>query len=84
MTINLPEDLERSIRAEIHSGHFASADELVAQAVRSFLRQPKSPQADPGLGSIGAMRDAADELDEIVTDVMKHRREETWRDISVE
>jgi Arc/MetJ-type ribon-helix-helix transcriptional regulator len=84
MTIHLPEDLERSVRAEVHSGHFASVDELVAQAVRSFLRQPKSPQVDPGLGSIGAMRDAADELDQIVADAMKHRREEKWRDVSVE
>ena len=30
------------------------------------------------------MRDAADELDEIVADAMKHRREEKWRDVSVE
>jgi hypothetical protein len=30
------------------------------------------------------MRDAAAELDEIVADAMKKRREETWRDISVE
>ena len=40
--------------------------------------------ANSGLGSIGAMRDAADELDEIVADAMKRRQEETWRDISVE
>jgi Arc/MetJ-type ribon-helix-helix transcriptional regulator len=84
MTTHLPEDVESSISAAVHSGYFASADELVTQAVRSFLRQQKAPQADPGLGSIGAMRDADDELDQIVADAMKHRREEKWRDISVE
>jgi Arc/MetJ-type ribon-helix-helix transcriptional regulator len=84
MTIHLPEDVKNSISAAVHSGRFASADDLVAQAVRSFLRQQKAPQADAGLGSIGAMRDAADELDQIVADAMKHRREEKWRDISVE
>ena len=84
MIIHLPEDVESSISAAVHSGHFASAEELVAQAVRSFLRQQKAPKSDPGLGSIGAMRDAADELDEIVADAIKHRREEEWRDISVE
>jgi hypothetical protein len=63
---------------------FDPADDLVAQAVRLFLRQQKAPQADAGLGCIGAMRDAADEPDEIVADAMKHRREEKWRDISVE
>jgi Arc/MetJ-type ribon-helix-helix transcriptional regulator len=42
MTINLPKDLESSIRAEVLSGHFPSEDDLVAAAVRAFLRpQPK-------------------------------------------
>jgi Arc/MetJ-type ribon-helix-helix transcriptional regulator len=84
MTINLPEDLERSVRAKVHSGLFSSADELVAQAVRTFLHQIPAHPADTGLGSIGAMADAADQLDEIVADAMKHRREDGWRDISVE
>ncbi len=39
MTIHLPDDLGGSVRAEVESGHFASADEVVAEAVRSFLRQ---------------------------------------------
>jgi hypothetical protein len=30
------------------------------------------------------MRDAADELDEIVADAYRKRREEPWRDIPVE
>jgi hypothetical protein len=36
------------------------------------------------MGSIGAMRDAADELDEIVADAMKRRKEEPWRVIAGE
>jgi len=28
---------------------------------------------------LGVLRDAADELDEIVEDAMRRRREETWR-----
>ena len=90
MTIHLPKDIESSIEAAVHSGHFASADELVAQAVRSFLRQPKSPQANAGLGSIGAMRDDSDPLlgsmsdhaelmDQIVEDAMQHREQQPWR-----
>ena len=48
MIIHLPEDVESSISAAVHSGHFASADELVAQAVRSFLcsRNPRSQTQD--------------------------------------
>jgi len=84
MTINLPDDLERSVRAQVNRGLFPSADELVAQAVRSFLHEPPTRPATNGLGSIGAMADAGDELDEVVADAMKHRREDGWRDISVE
>jgi Arc/MetJ-type ribon-helix-helix transcriptional regulator len=88
MTIHLPSDLENSLRAEVSSGHFASLDEAMAEAVRLLLRnrsqrRPETPP-DTGLGSIGAMRDAAEELDEIVADAYRKRREEPWRDISVE
>jgi Arc/MetJ-type ribon-helix-helix transcriptional regulator len=88
MTIHLPSDLETSLRAEVSSGHFASLDDAMAEAVRLLLRDrtQRQPEASPntGLGSIGAMRDAADELDEIVADAYRKRREEPWRDISVE
>ena len=46
MTIYLPEDLANSIRAEVLSGHFASEDEMVAAAVRDYLRR-KHVQARP-------------------------------------
>ena len=39
MTIHLPEDLANSIRAEVLSGHFPSEDEMVAAAVRDYLRR---------------------------------------------
>jgi Arc/MetJ-type ribon-helix-helix transcriptional regulator len=43
MNIHLPSDLERSIRAEVASGHFASVDEAMAEAARLLLRrQPKA------------------------------------------
>lgn len=39
MTINLPENLERSILAEVDSGRFASVDVAIAEAVRLLLGQ---------------------------------------------
>ena len=39
MTIHLPEDLESPVRAEVLSGQFASEDDLVAAAVRAYLRR---------------------------------------------
>ena len=87
MTIHLPQDLESSLKAKVSSGHFASLDDAMAEAVRLLLRdhKPSQPAASPnaGLGSIGAMRDDADELDEIVADAYR-KRQEPWRDISVE
>jgi Arc/MetJ-type ribon-helix-helix transcriptional regulator len=89
MTIHLPKELESSIQAAVHSGHFATVDDAMAEAARLLLRNlqhrpyPSIDEAshDPVLGS---MRDAADELDEIVADAYRKRREETWRDIDVE
>jgi Arc/MetJ-type ribon-helix-helix transcriptional regulator len=39
MTIHLPDDLANSIQAELLKGHFVSEDELVAAAVRDYLRR---------------------------------------------
>ena len=83
MTIQLPTDLEDSVTAAVESGRFGSADELVAQAVRSLLDAPvdgpNDPPADPSLGSIGFMRDAADELDAIVAEIYRRRPTQTLR-----
>jgi Arc/MetJ-type ribon-helix-helix transcriptional regulator len=36
MTIHLPHEVERDILAEVHSGHFASVDDALTAAWRSF------------------------------------------------
>jgi Arc/MetJ-type ribon-helix-helix transcriptional regulator len=46
MTIHLPEDLETSVRAEVDRGRFASADEAVAEAVRTYFRAATVPAPD--------------------------------------
>jgi Arc/MetJ-type ribon-helix-helix transcriptional regulator len=84
MTIHLPHDLESSIQTAVHNGRFASVDDAMAEAARLLLREISHAQPEPnaaGMGSIGAMREAADELDDIVADAMKRRREEPWRAI---
>ena len=92
MTIHLPHELESSIKAAVSSGRFASVDDAMAQAARLLLREIKQTPQDAKLTDavaepdplLGSMPDAADELDEIVADAMKRRREEPWRAISVE
>jgi Arc/MetJ-type ribon-helix-helix transcriptional regulator len=78
MTINLPRDLESSVRAEVLSGHFANEDDMVAAAVRAYLHQRHQEQltAKPsGLGSIGALHE--DELPGEAADrSMKNRHAE--------
>jgi Arc/MetJ-type ribon-helix-helix transcriptional regulator len=90
MTIHLPNDLERSIHAAVQGGHFATVDEAMAKAAHLLLQELKQEPTlvtavvEAGLGSIGFMRDAADELDEIVADAYRKRREETWREFDLE
>jgi Arc/MetJ-type ribon-helix-helix transcriptional regulator len=84
MKIHLPYDLETSIQTAVRNGRFASVDDAMAEAARLLLREigEGQPQRNAaGVGSIGAMREAADELDEIVADAMKRRQEEPWREI---
>ena len=38
MTINLPEDIESSIRAQVQDGHFASVDDAMVAAARLLIR----------------------------------------------
>ena len=67
MTIHLPNDVEGSIEAFVQNGRFASVDEAMTKAAHLLLQElkqeakPVAAGAKSGLGSIGAMRDAADE-----------------------
>jgi Arc/MetJ-type ribon-helix-helix transcriptional regulator len=89
MTINLPDDLERFLRAEVQRGHFASEEDAIAEAVRLLKQQLRQAATTPtGVGQpvvttpdpvLGAMRDAADEMDEIVVEAMMHREHQPWR-----
>jgi Arc/MetJ-type ribon-helix-helix transcriptional regulator len=46
MTIHLPPEIESSIQAAVYGGHFASADDAIAEAWRAYLQQrTQAPQA---------------------------------------
>jgi Arc/MetJ-type ribon-helix-helix transcriptional regulator len=79
MTIHLPQDIESSIQAAVHSGHFASVDDALAEAWRLFQLHQQSPAPASGQGLIGALRDDADLLDQVVEHAMKVREELPWR-----
>jgi Arc/MetJ-type ribon-helix-helix transcriptional regulator len=93
MIVNLPNDLESRLKAAVQSGRFTSVDDAMAEAARLLLREmgqgqqdkPPGDANDPGPDPfLGSMRDAADELDQIVADAYRRRWEDPWRDIAVE
>jgi len=44
MTIHLPPDVERSIQAAVHSGHFASVDDAMTEAASLLLQRLNQDQ----------------------------------------
>jgi Arc/MetJ-type ribon-helix-helix transcriptional regulator len=89
MTIHLPPDLESSIQAAVQSGHYASLDDAMTEAARLLLREIKQGRPEPKPTAtnvstdplLGVWQDAAQEIDDIVADALRHRREEPWRTI---
>jgi Arc/MetJ-type ribon-helix-helix transcriptional regulator len=82
VTIHLPPDVERDILAEVQSGHLVSVDDALANAWRSFQRRRPTEQlsAKPtGMGSIGAMHDDAELLEQITQGIMHSREARTLR-----
>ena len=86
MTIHLPPNIESSIQAAVHSGHFASVDDAMTEAATLLLQELGQEQAQakpaaepPSDPLLGAWREDADMLDEIVEHAMKVREERPWR-----
>jgi putative addiction module CopG family antidote len=77
VTIHLPKDLEQFVHDQVHAGRFPSEDDVVREALERF--RIRTAPAGPGLGSIGAMRDDADLLEQITQDIMEARRTRTLR-----
>jgi Arc/MetJ-type ribon-helix-helix transcriptional regulator len=83
MTIHLPDDVERDILAQVQSGRFASVDAALTEAWLEFQRHRQAQQPSVSAASsdplLGIFRDAPDEIDEIVAEAMRRRRDEPWR-----
>ena len=77
MTIHLPPELERFVHDQVVAGRYLSEDAVVRDALEQFRSHTPLPQ--PGTGSIGAMRDDADLLEQVTRDIMESRRTRTLR-----
>jgi len=79
MTIRLPENLERSILAEVHNGHFASVDEAIAEAVRRLLRQENPSETEPEKSGTGELPAPAHKpIWEVFEEITAGIPEEEW------
>jgi putative addiction module CopG family antidote len=76
MTIHLPEDLERFVHDQVQAGRYAREDDVIRDALEQVRKH--SQAINNAQGSFGAMRDAADELDEVVAHAMELRKQ-PWR-----
>ena len=92
MTITLPNDLESRVLAAVQMGRFASVDDAMVEAARLLLRElDGGPQSGPqGIANgvspdpiLGCMHADAELMDEIVADVYRQRRDETWRELDL-
>jgi Arc/MetJ-type ribon-helix-helix transcriptional regulator len=90
MIIHLHPEIESSIQAAVHSGHFASVDDAMTKAATLLLQLLEREQAQAAAGSdpdadplLGLWRDSADEMDEIVANAYRKRREDKWRDFDL-
>jgi Arc/MetJ-type ribon-helix-helix transcriptional regulator len=77
MTIHLSKELEQFVHDAILAGRYATEDDVFNDALERLRRQ--TPLPTPGMGSIGAMRDDAELLDQAVEHAMKVREERPWR-----
>ena len=81
MTIDLSDDLSGFIREQVNAGRYGSADEVLRDALGRLREQIR--QVERQRGSLGAMSDAAEDLDEVVAHAMRHR-ERPWRETAGE
>ncbi len=73
MTIHLPDELEQFVRDQVQAGRYPNETDVVREALER-LRDQARPIGG-GIGSLGAMQDAAEELDEVVEHAMRLRRQ---------
>jgi len=77
MTIRLPPDLERFVQDQVVAGRYHSEDDVIRDAVEQLRRHAPTPT--PSFGSIGAMHDDAELLEQVTEDIMESRRTRTLR-----
>ncbi len=84
MTVHLPEDLESSVRAEVDRGRFASVDEVVAEAVRTYFRQTPAIDQPNEAPAPSEHKPIWERIQEITADVPKEAWDALPTDLSAQ
>ena len=82
MTIHLPPEIENSIQAAVHSGHFASVDAAMTKAASMLLQQLKQEQA-PAANQAEAVP-AHKSIWEVAADIRNSVPAEEWAKLPVD
>jgi Arc/MetJ-type ribon-helix-helix transcriptional regulator len=86
MTIQLPKDLEESIEAAVHRGHFTSVDDAVAQAARLLLEQVADSelQTKPSTDAVAGRKPDWEQIQERTVSISPEQWEEAAADLAEE
>ena len=86
MTIHLPKDVESSINAAVHSGHFASVDDAMTEAARLLLQKLNQGQAvaNKPAASEAATTPAHKPIWEVAAELRKSIPAEEWAKLPVD
>src|ERR1700678_4556495 len=71
MIIHLPPDIESSIQAAVHSGHFASVDDTMTEAASLLLQKLKQERSTQPAANLAEAVPAYKPIWEVVDDLRK-------------
>ncbi len=86
MTIDLPPELERSVQAAVHEGHFASLDDAMTEAASLLLQRLKQTHARASAHPASPVADAPKQkrIWEIAADIRNSIPAEEWAKLPVD
>ncbi len=84
MQINLPASLERSLLDEVQSGHFATIDDAIAQAVRLLLESKPNETATEPVGLSEPATPNSKPIWEVFEEITSSVPEEEWAKLPID
>ncbi len=84
MTIHLPPELESSIQAAVHSGHFTSVDAAMTEAASMLLQRLKQTQATTPVAQQAGADVAYKPIWEVAAELRKSVPPEEWAKLPVD